>query len=52
LLELCCKERWAPTMKLSSRFSAIENHWICSARNFFHGSQTFLNLAFLLAISS
>src|SRR3954468_13485738 len=39
-------------MKLSNRFSETWNHETCSSRNFFHGSYTFLNLAFLVAMSS
>src|SRR4051812_23381153 len=47
-----CAVRCALTMKLSWRPSVIENHCTCSARNFFQGSYTFLNLAFFAAISS
>ena len=47
-----CDIRSAAIMKLSKRFSATWNHEISSLRNAFHGSYTFLNFAFLLAISS
>ena len=30
--------RMACAMKLSKRFSATPNHWICSSRNFFHST--------------
>src|SRR5438270_13326001 len=41
-----CAILWVATMKLSERFSAMENHCTESARNFFQGSQPFLNFAF------